>query len=68
MSGENLAVDTTLEKRDPSASSTNPHHKVDINDLLAKLKREEKTKKKENLILVSLVISAIGITGVIASF
>ncbi len=68
MSGENLAVDTSIEKKDPGVSSTNPHHKVDINDLLAKLKREEKTKKKENLILVSLVISAIGITGVIASF
>tara|TARA_B100001741_G_scaffold61547_1_gene48456 strand:+ start:548 stop:754 length:207 start_codon:yes stop_codon:yes gene_type:complete len=68
MSGENLAVDTSIEKRDPGASSTNPHHKVDINNLLAKLKREEKSKKKENLILVSLVISAIGITGIIASF
>ena len=68
MSGENLAVDTSIEKKDPGVSSTNPHHKVDINDLLAKLKREEKSKKKENLILVSLVISAIGITGIIASF
>ena len=68
MSGENLAVDTSIEKKDPGVSSTSPHHKVDINDLLAKLKREEKSKKKENLILVSLVISAIGITGIIASF
>ena len=68
MSGENLAADTSIEKRDPGVSSTNPHHKVDINNLLAKLKKEEKSKKKENLILLSLVISAIGITGVIASF
>jgi hypothetical protein len=68
MSGENLAVDTSIDKRDPNASSTNPHQKVDINDLLAKLKREEKSKKKENLLLLSLVISAIGITGIIASF
>ena len=69
MSGENLAVDTSIDKRDPGASSTNPHHqKVDINNLFAKLKKEEKSKKKENLILLSLVISAIGITGVIASF
>ena len=68
MSGENLAVDTSIDKRDPGASSTNPHKKVDINNLLAKLKKEEKSKKKENLILLSLVVSAIGITGIIASF
>ena len=68
MSGENLAADTSTDKKDPGASSTNPHQKVDINNLFAKLKKEEKSKKKENLILLSLVISAIGITGVIASF
>jgi len=67
MSGENLAVDTSIDKRDPGASSTNPHQKVDINNLLAKLKKEEKSKKKENIILLSLVVSAIGITGIIAS-
>ena len=55
MSGENLADDTLIEKRDPGVSSTNPHQKVDINNLLAKLKKEEKSKKKENLILLSLV-------------
>ena len=68
MSGENLADDTLIEKRDPGVSSTNPHQKVDINNLFAKLKKEEKSKKKENLIILSIVISAIGITGVIASF
>ena len=68
ISGENLADYTSIEKRDPGVSSTNPHQKVDINNLFAKLKKEEKSKKKENLILLSLVISAIGITGVIGSF
>ena len=68
MSGENLTVDTSIDKRDSDASSTNSHQKVDINNLLAKLKKEEKSKKKENLILLMLVISTIGITGVIASF
>ena len=68
MSGENLAVDTTEIKRDPNVSSTKPHHKVDINNLFAKLKREEKSKKKENIILLTLVVSIIGITGIIASF
>ena len=46
MSGENLAVNTSIDKRDPGVSSTNPHQKVDINNLLAKLKKEEKSKKK----------------------
>ena len=68
MSGENLAVDASIDKKDPGASSTNPHQKVDINNLFAKLKKEEKSKKKENIILLSLVVSAIGITGIIASF
>ena len=40
MSGENLAVDTSIDKRDPGVSSTNPHQKVDINNLFAKLKNE----------------------------
>ena len=67
MSGENLADDTLIKKKDPGVSSTNPHQKVDINNLFAKLKKEEKSKKKENIILLSLVISAIGITGILAS-
>ena len=49
MSGENLAVDTTKIKRDPNVSSTKPHHKVDINNLFAKLKKEENSKKKKTL-------------------
>ena len=46
MSGENLADDTLIKKKDPGVSSTNPHQKVDINNLFAKLKKEEKSKKK----------------------
>jgi len=68
MSGENLALDTTKIKKDPIVSSTKPHHKVDINNLFAKLKKEENSKKKENFILLTLVVSVIGITGIIASF
>tara|TARA_Y100001970_G_C14104031_1_gene787080 strand:+ start:151 stop:360 length:210 start_codon:yes stop_codon:yes gene_type:complete len=69
MSGENLAADTSNLKRDPNVSSTKqPHHKVDINHLFAKLQKEEKSKKKESIILLSLVVSVIGITGIIASF
>ena len=68
MSGENLAADTIEAKRDPNVSSTKPHHKVDINNLLAKLKKEEKSQRKENVVLLTLVVCAIGVTGIIASF
>lgn len=68
MSGEFLAVDTTKIKRDPNVSSTKPHQKVDINNLFAKLKKEENVKKKENIILLTLVVTVIGVTGIIASF
>ena len=41
--------------------------KVDINILMDKVREEKKKEKKENLIFLSLIGSAILITGVIAS-
>ena len=41
--------------------------KVDINVLMDRVREEEKKEKKENLIFLSLIGSAILITGVIAS-
>ena len=42
--------------------------KVDINDLLAKV-REEKTKeKKENYIFLCLICAVVVVTGIIASY
>ena len=43
------------------------HHKVDINVLMDRVREEKKKEKKENLIFLSLIASAIVITGVIAS-
>ena len=42
-------------------------HKVDINVLMDRVREEKKKEKKENLIFLSLIGSAILITGVIAS-
>ena len=42
-------------------------HKVDINVLMDRVREEKKKEKKENLIFLSLIASAIVITGVIAS-
>jgi len=41
--------------------------KVDINDLLFKIREKEKMQRKENLLLFSLIVSVILITGIIAS-
>ena len=42
-------------------------HKVDINILMDRVREEKKKEKKENIIFLSLIASAILITGVIAT-
>ena len=42
-------------------------HKVDINVLMDRVREEKKKEKKENIIFLSLIASAILVTGVIAS-
>ena len=42
-------------------------HKVDINVLMDRVREEKKKEKKENIIFLSLIASAILFTGVIAS-
>ena len=45
----------------------NSKHRVDINDLMSRVRDDEKKQKKENLIFFSLIASVIVITGIIAS-
>ena len=42
-------------------------NRVDINDLMSRVRDDEKKQKKENLVFFSLVASVIVITGIIAS-
>ena len=42
--------------------------KVDINTLMDRVREEKKKEKKENLLFVGLIASAVLITGAIASF
>ena len=42
--------------------------KVDINILMDKVREEKKREKKENLIFISIIASAVLVTGAIASF
>ena len=64
----NLTHDQTIgyvdEEKQSRKSDT---HKVDINVLMDRVREEKKKEKKENIIFLSLIASAILITGVIAS-
>ena len=48
-------------------SRTKTSEKVNINNLMSKVRADYKKKKKENLVFVGLIGSVIIITGIIAS-
>ena len=50
-----------------NTTSRNTGNKVDINDLLSRVRDDEKKQKKENLVFFGLIASVIVITGIIAS-
>ena len=49
------------------SNNSSPDRRVYINNLLSKVRDDEKKQKKENLVFFSLVASVIVITGIIAS-
>ena len=61
MSGETSSLDQQVEVKQSK------NIKVDINDLLSKVRDEKKKERKENLLFLSLIGSVIVITGIIAS-
>tara|TARA_B100001248_G_C27165995_1_gene355706 strand:- start:38 stop:226 length:189 start_codon:yes stop_codon:yes gene_type:complete len=61
MSGEISSYDQQAELK------KTPNTKVDINDLLSRVRDEKKKERKENLLFLSLIASVIVITGIIAS-
>ena len=63
MSGEQLTA-KDLNKTPIGHSSK----KVDINDLLAKVRQEKNKEKKENYIFLGLICGVVMVTGIIASF
>jgi len=63
MSGEQLTA------KDPNKTPTDQSSKrVDINDLLSKVRQEKNKEKKDNLIFVGLICGVVAVTGIIASF
>ena len=57
----NINIHKTNSGGDPS------HSRVDINNLLSKVRDDERKQKKENLVFFGLVASVVVITGIIAS-
>ena len=63
MSGELLTA------KDLNKTTINHNsRKVDINELLTKVRHEKNKEKKENLIFVGLICGVVAVTGIIASF
>ena len=63
MSGEQLTAKDL--NNTPIARSSK---RVDINNLLSKVREEKNKEKKENLIFVGLICGVVAVTGIIASF
>ena len=63
MSGEQLTA-KDLNKTSIGQSSK----RVDINNLLSKVRQENNKEKKENYIFLSLICGVVIVTGIIASF
>ena len=56
-----------IKLRSTSRAKKTPNIKVDINDLLSRVRDEKKKERKENLLFLGLIGSVIVITGIIAS-
>ena len=72
MSTEQMSTDLTQDQAIGYVDEVNQSkkldtHKVDINVLMDRVREEKKKEKKENIIFLSLIASAILVTGVIAS-
>ena len=48
-------------------NNSSRNSRVNINDLISRVRDDEKKQKKENLVFFGLVVSVLAITGIIAS-
>ena len=70
MSGERIIETDQTIKTSSDISIKSPSKipgRVDINNLMSKVREEERKQKKENLVFFGLISSVIVITGIIAS-
>ncbi len=66
MSGEQLTA-KELNTAPKSNSSENSKPKVNINDLLYRVRAEKNKEQKENYMFLGLVVGVLAVTGIIAS-
>ena len=67
MSKEQLTAKVLNKISDVQLSNSNTASRVNINDLLLKVREEKEKEKKENYIFLGLICTVITVTGVIAS-
>ena len=68
MSGEQLTAKESFNTSEVQLSKNlNTASRVNINDLLSKVKQEEKKEKKDNYIFLGLICAVIAFTGIVAS-
>ena len=67
MSGEQLTAKKLNETTEVQSSQSNTASRVNINDLLAKVRQEKEKEKTENYIFLGLICAVITVTGIIAS-
>ena len=68
MSGEQLTAKESINTSEVQLlKNSNTASRVNINDLLLKVKQEQKKEKIENYIFLGLICAVITVTGVIAS-
>ena len=68
MSGERLTAKELNNSSGPNYFTNEKKSKVDINDLLNKIRVEKNKKKRGNYIFFGLICAVLTVTGIIASF
>ena len=67
MSGEQITAKELNNTVNINSSEKSKKTKVNINELLYRIREEKNKEKKENYVFLSLVIGVLVVTGVIAS-
>ena len=71
MRGDQLATDRNIKTPNLNyyrvSKKRSSNTRVDINDLISRVRENEKKQKKENLIFFGLVAAVVTVTGIIAS-
>ena len=69
MSGEQFTAKVSNNTPEVQLSkNSNTASRVNINDLLLKVRQEKEKEKKDNYIFLGLICAVITVTGIIASF